>query len=96
MGLSYGIGICEQALVYLSSGKSLSKRIANAIAELEVMKYENELAPDLSPEHGKAVQMLYDDYSSANGDETELEALSQRIVYLCTKIIRANLGDQDS
>ena len=94
MGKSYGVSICKEALVELSSKKLLSERVSSALAELNVMKYENEPYPDVSQQHSESLKELHEQGLLVDkSNEAALSELSRKIVYLCTDIIEANATD---
>lgn len=89
MGRSYGIEVCRNALVYLTSSKDIKSRVNESISELEVMRPIEGAKGDLS----KGKYQMLSDVSQKIDEELNndlIENLAKEIVYLCLEIVEEN------
>lgn len=100
MGYQYGIGICRQTLVYLSSNENFEDRLFNGFSEIEVIRES-----DASPQHRKQITELRQKYLSVKKEgftvndkgslaepdkEAEFKELAHSLTWLCVEIIQHN------
>lgn len=91
MSRSYGLSVCERALEELSASTNpLTTRVAKAVAELDIIKYNNELSPDVNKAHGKSIAKLCRDYNSVDSSDESFKTFAKRIISLCIDIIKDN------
>jgi hypothetical protein len=91
MSYQYGIGICREALTYLTDNRH-SSRLVKALGELRVMKK----GEDLSNESYDELNLLYDEFCSIKGKDDFSSYrdfttnFTTRLVFLCVQIIERN------
>ena len=88
MSYQYGIGICREALTYLSGDGDIQSRLVKAFGELSVIK-EGE---DLSHELYNELNSLDNEFRLRKGnDDISLHRdFTHRVVFLCVEIIIDN------
>lgn len=103
MGKTYGIDICREALIKLSSDKPIEDRFRDAILELKVLEKE-----DLSKPQFEMIENLYQKFYSipelgidylgnlkSNIKTKEILLLKDELVNLCIEIIDRNSCHKD-
>lgn len=103
MGKTYGIDICREALIKLSSDKRIEDRFRDAILELKVLDKE-----DLSKPHFEMIENLHQKFYSISElgidnmgnlisdiKTKEILHLKDELINLCVEIIDQNSRPMD-
>lgn len=98
MGYIYGIEICRNALIKLSSEKMLDDRLREADSEIGVIT-----DTDVSKKHKKLIQSFREKFQAipnlaididggliSNDKKTEFVKIKDELIYLCVEIIERN------
>lgn len=98
LGYIYGIEICRNTLIKLSSEKMLDDRLREADSEIGVIT-----DTDVSKKHKKLIQFLREKFQAipnlaidvdggliSNNKKTEFVKIKDELIYLCVEIIEHN------